>query len=104
MLVSDSTDARLHFVDAQAFVAGGTLKAFNKEFGGIENGSNGLFKYEVISINNYYEVLSSTWPFTHMAFYGATADKVISKKTNNIVSSECSKVINKGAVIKGTNT
>ena len=58
VLVSNTTDARLRFVDAQVFVAGGTLKAFAKEFGSIDNGDKGVFPYEAINSSNYNEVLS----------------------------------------------
>lgn len=71
MLVSNTTDAQLRFVDAQAFVAGGTLKAFAKEFGSIDNGAKGVFPYEAINSSNYNEVLSSAEPFSHESFYSS---------------------------------
>ena len=47
ILTANSTDAKLRFVDAQAFIAGGTLKAFAKEFGGVDD-NKGVFPYEAI--------------------------------------------------------
>ena len=52
ILTANSTDARLRFVDAQAFIAGGTLKAFAKDFGGADD-DKGVFPYEAITTDNF---------------------------------------------------
>ena len=49
---------QLRFLDAQAFVAGGTLKQFGKDFGGVDNDAKGTFPYEAINTENYLEVLN----------------------------------------------
>ena len=71
ILTTNSTHARLRFVDTQAFIAGGTLKAFAKEFGGVDNMDKGVFPYEAITTDNFNDVLSMTEPFTAYAFYSS---------------------------------
>lgn len=60
----------LRFIDAQAYVAGGTLKQFVEDFSnGSINESKGVFPYEAINSENYDKVLSKSDPFTHEDFY-----------------------------------
>ena len=69
ILTSSKYHTSLRFIDAQAFVAGGTLKQFGADFGGQENSVKGIFPYEVINNENYNEVLSKTEPFAYEDFY-----------------------------------
>ena len=69
ILKSSKYPIRLRFIDAQAFVAGGTLKQFGIDFGGISNSSKGVFPYEAINSENYNEVLSKSEPFEYKDFY-----------------------------------
>ena len=45
ILVSKSFKTRLRFIDAQNFVAGGSLKQFGVDFGGEDNSIKGIFPY-----------------------------------------------------------
>lgn len=60
VLTTNSTYAKLRFFDAQVFVVCGMLKAFAKEFGGIDDGDKGVFSYGTITKANYNEILSTT--------------------------------------------
>ncbi len=69
VLTSTKYPTKLRFIDAQAFVAGGTLKQFGVDFGGETNSNKGVFPYEALNSDNYNEVLSSTEPFAYDDFY-----------------------------------
>ena len=69
ILSSDKYPTKLRFIDAQAFVAGGTLKQFGIDFGGETNSNKGIFPYEAINSDNYNEVLSKSEPFSYEDFY-----------------------------------
>ena len=93
VLISPNYEIKLRFIDAQSFVAGGTLKQFGVDFGqSFTLGSNGIvcggetnsvisqsssslksekgvFPYEAINSNNYNEVLSKSEPFSYNDFY-----------------------------------
>ena len=58
ILISNKTTTQLRFIDAQAFVAGGTLKQFGKDFGGVGNSNKGVFPFEVNNSDNFNELLS----------------------------------------------
>ena len=75
ILTSNKTNTQLRFIDAQAFVAGGTLKQFGKDFGGIDNSNKGVFPYEAINSDNFNEVLSKSEPFKHEDFYSSLTQK-----------------------------
>ena len=64
-----SKEVSLRFIDAQAFVAGGTLKQFGIDFGGINNSAKGVFPYEVINTDNFNEALMKSEPFAYEDFY-----------------------------------
>ena len=64
-----SKEVSLRFIDAQAFVAGGTLKQFGMDFGGIDNSAKGEFPYEAINTDNFNEVLMKSEPFAYEDFY-----------------------------------
>ena len=51
---------QLNHLLAQTFIAGYTLKAFAKEFGGTDNNDKGVFPYEAITTTNYNYVLTMT--------------------------------------------
>ena len=91
ILTSDNHPTKLRFIDAQSFVAGGTLKQFGEDFGNVIVDSNvsvcgginelqsntqakacdikGVFPYEAINDKNYNEVLSKSEPFSYDDFY-----------------------------------
>lgn len=69
VLKSSKYDVKLRFIDAQSFVAGGTLKQFGIDFGGIDNSVKGVFPYEAINDENYNDVLSKSEPFSYDDFY-----------------------------------
>ena len=78
MIITHSDDnkvTKLRFIDAQSFVAGGTLKQFGKDFGGIDNSNKGVFPYEAITTDNFNEVLSVSEPFPYDAFYSSLSGK-----------------------------
>ena len=68
ILVSDHLPTKLRFIDAQSFVAGGTLKQFGIDFGGETNSVKGVFPYEAVNSSNYNEVLSKSEPFSYNDF------------------------------------
>ena len=59
----------LRFIDAQAFISGGTLKQFGVDFGGAENSVKGTFPYEAVNSENFDDVLSMSEPFKHKDFH-----------------------------------
>lgn len=85
VLISSKYPTKLRFIDAQAFVAGGTLKQFGRDFGTFgcmvdpskacsdstseTNSEKGVFPYEVINSENYNDVLSKSEPFKYEDFY-----------------------------------
>ena len=69
ILTSDKISLR--FIDAQAFIAGGTLKQFGIDFGGETNSSKGVFPYEAVNTENFNEILSQTLPFEYQDFYSS---------------------------------
>ena len=64
-----SKNISLRFIDAQAFVAGGTLQQFGIDYGGESNSSKGVFPYEAVNTENFNDVLSQTQPFEYKDFY-----------------------------------
>ena len=80
ILVSKSFKTRLRFIDAQNFVAGGSLKQFGIDFGGEDNSIKGIFPYEAINTSNYNEVLSRTEPFEYNDFYSYLNQKYLLTK------------------------
>ena len=72
VLISSKYPTKLRFIDAQSFVAGGTLKQFGEDFGNTtseKNSSKGVFPYEAINSENYNDVLSKSEPFKYEDFY-----------------------------------
>ena len=76
-----SKDVLLRFIDAQSFIAGGTLKQFGKDFGGIDNSAKGIFPYEAINTENFNEVLSKYDPFEYNDFYSSLTQKHLINET-----------------------
>ena len=74
------TDVKLRFIDAKAFIAGGDLRSFVRDFS-TDEVSKGIFPYEAIDSNNYMQRLSSSTPFSHEDFYS-------SLKQSNITTEE----------------
>ena len=71
IIIKNNKGIGLRFIDAMAFVSGGTLKQFGKDFGGIDNSNKGVFPYEAINTDNYDEVLSKSEPFEHKDFFSS---------------------------------
>ena len=75
VLISSKYPTKLRFIDAQSFVAGGTLKQFGRNFSTFgdstseTNSEKGVFPYEVINSENYNDVLSKSEPFKYEDFY-----------------------------------
>lgn len=78
ILTSSSFNARLRFLDAQAFVAGGILKEFAKDFGNAGD-DKGIFPYEAINTTNYNEILSKQEPFEHSDFFSTLRTRSTSR-------------------------
>lgn len=77
IIYSKTTQSSLRFIDAQSFVAGGTLKQFGKDFGGVDNSNKGVFPYEAINDENFNEILSQTQPFEHKDFYSSLQQRLL---------------------------
>ena len=65
----ENYNINLRFIDAMAFVAGGPLKQFIKDFGSEGCIEKGIFPYEAINTENYNEVLSKSEPFEQADFH-----------------------------------
>jgi ssDNA-binding Zn-finger/Zn-ribbon topoisomerase 1 len=67
----------LRFIDMQAYIAGGTLDQASQNFGNLEKREKGFFPYELITMNNFVEVLNKTEPFEKIDFYSSLTKQSI---------------------------
>jgi hypothetical protein len=84
------SNVKLSFIDASSFVAGGTLKDFNKNFGSNKiDLSKGIFPYEAFTLDNYNQILSKTEPFTYDDFYSTLNLKNITEGEYKTYLEDC---------------
>ena len=94
ILTSSKYETKLRFIDAQAFVSGGSLEDFVTNFSGIESSSvKGIFPYEAINTTNYNDILSKSEPFEYNDFYSYL-------KQRNITQSQYSEYLKDASKFK----
>ena len=76
----DEISISLRFIDAMALGGQGTLKDFISSFGTNKDLNKGVFPYDLLTIENYEEVLSKSEPFSKEDFNNMLKNSVMTDK------------------------